>query len=324
MNDLELMRPMAAFAMVVDAGSFRAAADRLGLSPPYVSQMVSDLEARLGRQLLYRSTRRIALTTEGEAFLPHARALVEAFSEGLDVVRDARRSLTGRLRVSAPTVLASPAFARVLMGFAAAHPAMRLDISLEDRAIDPVAAQVDLALRIGDPGDDPRLARKLFTTRGILCCAPLVAMQIKHPKDMAALTWVRSPATPPRLTLRGLDGQTHAAEPEAQIVINNAALIRAMLAEGGCYALLPEFTVREALDAGTLAVACPDWSVPEVEVHALYTERRTALTNARAFVDAILEGLKGVPIPSSGKSDVREAFNSNSSDPAGRPVRPIP
>jgi len=291
MNDLNLMRPMAAFAMVVETGSFRAAADRLSLSPPYVSQMVSDLEARLGRQLLYRSTRRIALTPEGEAFLPHARALAEAFTEGLDTVRDARRRLSGRLRISAPTVLASPVFAHVVAEFAAAHPAMRLEIDLEDRAIDPVAAQIDLALRIGDPGDDSRLARKLFTTRGVICCAPAVAAEVTHPEDLAGLTWVRSPATNSRLSLRGPRGKKFVCEPDRQMVINNAALIRTMLAEGGCYALLPEFTVRETIAAEALAVACPLWSVPEVEVQALYTERRTALTNARAFVDAISKSL---------------------------------
>jgi DNA-binding transcriptional LysR family regulator len=248
---------------------------------------VSDLEARLGRQLLYRSTRRIALTAEGETFLPHARTLSEAFTTGLDTVRDAQRGLTGRLRVSVPTVLASPVFARVVTRFAEAHPAMRLEVNLEDRAIDPVLAQVDLALRIGDPGDDPRLARKLFTTRGIACCIPDVAAKIRHPRDLSTLTWIRSPATPARLVLRGPDGQAHTTEPEAQIVVNNAAMIRSMLAEGCYFALLPEFTVKEVLGSGTLAVACPDWSVPDVEVHALYTERRTALTNARAFVEAI-------------------------------------
>jgi DNA-binding transcriptional LysR family regulator len=294
MNNLDLMRPMVAFAMVVETGSFRAAADQLALSPPYVSQMISDLEVRLGRQLLFRSTRRIALTADGEAVLPHARALVDAFGQGLEVMRDSRCGLTGRLRISAPTVLASPVFARVLTKFAAAHPAMRLEIDLEDRAIDPVAAQVDLALRIGDPGDDPRLARKLFATRGVVCCAPDVAARISHPRELAALTWVRSPATLPRLNLSGPGGQRHAADPETQIVVNNAALIRAMLAEGGCYALLPDFTVREALGAGTLAIACPDWAIPDVEVHALYTERRTALTSARAFVEAVLEELKAV------------------------------
>ena len=292
MNDLDLLRPMAAFAMVVETGSFRAAADRLSLSPPYVSQMVSDLEARLGRQLLYRSTRRITLTPEGEIFLPHARALAEAFTTGVNTVRDARRSLSGRLRISAPTVLASPAFARVVARFAVTHPAMRLEMDLEDRAIDPIAAQVDLALRVGDPGDDARLARKLFSTRGMICCAPEVAAQVTQPEDLAGLTWVRSPATPSRLTLKGASGKSFVAVPDRQMVINNAALIRTMLVEGGCYALLPEFTVREALTSGELDLACSDWVVPDVAVHALYTERRTALTNARAFVEAVVEGLE--------------------------------
>ena len=291
MSDLDLLRPMLAFASVVETGSFRAAADRLVLSPAYVSQMVSELETRLGRQLLYRSTRRIALTAEGEAFLPHARTMSEAFANGLDTVRDARRGLTGRLRISAPTVLASPVFARLVSGFAAAHPALSHEVDLEDRVIDPVSAQVDLALRIGDPGDDPRLARKLFSTRGIVCCAPKLAPGLNSPQDLNGLTWLRSPSTPPRLTLAGPAGKRSVQVPDKQIVINNIALIQAMLIEGGGYALLPEFTVREALAAGTLARGCPKWSVPDVDVHALYTERRTALTNARAFVDHVQTAL---------------------------------
>jgi DNA-binding transcriptional LysR family regulator len=287
MSDLDLLRPMLAFATVVETGSFRAAADRLALSPPYVSQMVSDLEARLGRQLLYRSTRRIALTAEGEAFLPHARMLADAFVRGLDTVRDAKQGLTGRLRISAPTVLASPAFARVVSTFAADHPGIALEIDMDDRAIDPVAAQVDLALRIGDPGEDPRLARKLFTTRGVVCCAPQVAETLIEPENLAELTWLRSPATPTRLSLRGPGGRDFATEPDRQMVINNAALIRTLLQDGGSFALLPEFTIREALTTARLGIACPTWSIPEVGVHALYTERRTALTNARAFVDCL-------------------------------------
>ena len=287
MSDLDLLRPMLTFATVVEAGSFRAAADRLGLSAPYVSQMVSDLEARLGRQLLYRSTRRIALTADGESFLPHARDMADAFIHGLDTVRDARRSLSGRLRVSAPTVLASLAFARVVAGFANDHPAMQLEIDLDDRAVDPVAAQVDLALRIGDPGDDPRLARKLFTTRGLVCCAPRIAEGLKHPDALSTLTWLRSPSTPAALRLLGHRGQAVILEPAAQVVVNNAGLIHAMLAEGRAFALLPEFTVREAITSGALGIGCPDWTIPDVAVHALYTERRTALTNARAFVERI-------------------------------------
>ena len=105
------------------------------------------------------------------------------------------------------------------------------------------------------------------------------------------MTWLRSPSTPPRLTLANLAGKRIVQAPDRQIVINNAALIRTMLIEDGGFALLPEFTVREALAVGTLSRGCPEWSVPDVDVHALYTERRTALTNARAFVDHIQTAL---------------------------------
>lgn len=294
MNELDLLRPTLAFATVVETGSFRAAADRLGRSAPYVSQMISELEHRLGRQLLFRSTRRLSLTAEGEAFLPHARAMANAFNQGLDTVRDTRRNLAGRLRISAPSVLASPVFARIVSGFAAQYPGIELEIDLEDRVVDPVAARVDLALRIGDPGDDHRLARRLFTTRGVICCSPAMARKLSAPQDLAAFTWLRSPSTPRHLALIGPGGRKFGATPKAQIVVNNAALIRAMLAEGAGYALLPEFAIQEAVVEGVLAVALPDWCISEVSVLALYTERRTALTNARAFVDHVQAALSGI------------------------------
>src|SRR6056297_3141916 len=207
MNNLDLLRPVAVFHTVVAQGSFRAAADTLGLSPPYVSQMISDLEARLGRQLLYRSTRKIALTEAGEAFLPHAAALAGAFQSGLDSMSGEGSTLSGRLRVTAPTVASGPRFARVVAQFAHAHPDVALDITLDDTVLDPVAARVDLAIRIGDPGDDPRLARKLFETRGVVCCGAEQADVIRDVKDLNSLPWLRTPTMPRKMPLYAGDGR---------------------------------------------------------------------------------------------------------------------
>lgn len=291
MSDLDLLRPTLAFAAVVETGSFRAAAERLDLSPPYVSQLVSDLEARLGRQLLYRSTRKIALTADGETYVAHAQAMSQAFQSGIDAVRKDRTRLTGSLRVSAPTVLATPAFAKVLTGFTQRHPALRVSIDLDDRAVDPVAGRVDLAIRIGDPGDDPRLARKLFATRGVVCCAQGLATRLRDPADLETLAWLRSPAMPATLSLTGAGGKTATIAPAVQTVVNNASLIRSMLAAGAGFAVLPEFSIREGLAQGAYAVAMPAWSIPSVPVSVLFTERRTALTNARAFVDHVRASL---------------------------------
>jgi DNA-binding transcriptional LysR family regulator len=280
MHDLDLLRPSVAFAMVVEAGSFKGAAERLGLSAPYVSQLISDLEARLGRQLLYRSTRSISLTDSGAKFLIHARTLAEAFREGIADVREERLGLSGSLRVSAPTVLVSPVFTRLVQRFAQQHPDLHMQIDFDDKAVDPVASRVDLAIRVGDPGNDPRLARRLFVTRGLVCCSPDEARQIRNPGDLDKRMWLHSPITPERFLLNGPRGKQSAVKPSSRLVINNAAMIRAMLQEGGGFALFPEFAVREALASGELVDPLPGWSVPDVAVHALFTERRTALANS--------------------------------------------
>lgn len=291
MNNLDLLRPVAVFQAVVAQGSFRAAADSLGLSPPYVSQMISDLEARLGRQLLYRSTRKIALTEAGEAFLPHAAAIADAFQSGLDSMNREGSALRGRLRVTAPTVASGPRFGRVVAQFAQAHPDVALDITLDDTVLDPVAARVDLAIRIGDPGDDPRLARKLFETRGVVCCGPEQAKLVKDAKDLNGILWLRTPTMPRKMALFAQDGRETVIVPSRQLVVNSAPMIRAVLAEGDGFAIFPEFSVRDALADSTLCNPLPDFATATVPAYALFTERRTELTNARAFVDALVKGL---------------------------------
>lgn len=292
MNDLDLLRPMAVFAEVVDQGSFRGAAEKLSLSPPYVSQMISDLEARLGVQLLYRSTRRIALTEPGEAFVVHARTMAAAFRDG---IAGGTRALSGRLRISAPSVAAAPFFARVLGDFAREHPGVTVDLSLDDAVIDPIAARIDLAIRIGHPGDDPRLARKLFETRGVVCCGPGQLEGVSAPGDLRDYLWLRSPTMGASLTLfKG--AKRVAVTPSRQMIVNSAAMIRAALDEAEGYAIFPDFAVRDALEQGLMRNPLPDHATEPVPVYALYTERRTELTTARAFVEMLVKRLKGLSV----------------------------
>ena len=289
MNNLDLLRPTVVFAAVVDSGSFRSAADQLGLSAPYVSQLVSELESRLGRQLLYRTTRKLSLTAEGEVFLEHARKTSEAFRDGVLAVHNQRRALSGRLRVSVPTVLASSAFAQSINRFVKLHPAMRLEIDMNDHVVDPVQARMDLVIRVGDPGNDPRRARRLFTTSGVVCCAPSHAAHLRSPAELTTSVWLRSPAMSDKLQLVGPRQRSLSITPAAQVVINSASLIQTMVSQGAGFALFPSFAVADSLREGRLALAVPEWTISNVPVHALYTDRRTSLTNARSFVDHLLE-----------------------------------
>lgn len=288
MNNLDLLRPIAVFVEVVDQGSFKGAAERLALSPPYVSQLISDLEARLGRQLLFRSTRKIEMTDAGVEFLDHARKMSDAFSAALQ----SQTALSGRLRVTAPTVFAMPTFARIMSKFLEQHPDVSLEMILDDTAIDPVAARVDLSLRISDPGDDPRLARKLFETYGVVCCAPKIASKIHDIRDLTDLLWLRTPTTPHSLSLIDTKGKVCKVTPKHQMTVNSAEMIVALLKETSGFAVFPEFATVDTIDTGELVNPLPGCKTSVVPAYALYTERRTELSNARAFVNCLIDGLK--------------------------------
>lgn len=293
MNDMDLLRPAMTFAMVVEHGSFRAAAQHLGLSPAYVSQMISELEARLGRQLLYRSTRKISLTPEGETYQTHAIAMFQAFATGNAAMRQGGLGLSGHLRITVPTVLASPAFAKIVAKFCADNPELQLDITLDDAAIDPVAHRVDLAIRIGDAGQDPRLARKLFETYGVLLCASGWENPVADLSGLAQLRWLRTPKSAGNLRLRNMDtGRDVDVTPRQISIINNAQLIQELLRAAPSFAVFPEFAVRERLLNGTLYEPLPMYRTSSQPVYALFTERRTSLSNARAFVDAMMQWLR--------------------------------
>ena len=292
MNDLDLLRPATAFAAVVEEGSFRAAADRLGLSAPYVSQLVADLETRLGRQLLYRTTRKITLSADGERFLPIAQQIAGALRDGLSTFRSETANVVGRLRLSVPSVLASPYFARLLATFQSAHPLLELIVILDDEPSDPLDRQTDLAIRIGDPGNDDRPAKLLFRTHGVICASLQHANMIETPNDLNAIRWIKTPAMGASLELsRSGKSRTAKVEPNSAITTNNGQLTAHLVAEGLGWAIFPEFAVREAIASGQMTRALRDWAVRDVGVYGLYSARHSSLSNAKSFIDFIASRL---------------------------------
>ena len=299
--DLSLLKPAVVFATVVEAGSFRAGAERLGLSAAYVSQLVADLETRLGRQLLYRSTRKLALSSDGELFLGQARRLTEALEAGEALFREAEAGLTGRLRLSVPSVLATPAFAAIVDAFQARHPGLCLDLRLDDDPVDPLEGRIDLAIRIGPPAEDGRPARLLFRTQGVICAAPDAAQTLREPADLAGLRWIKTPAMGASLTLRDSAGEQAELRSDEVLVTNNGQLALHLVRRGTGWAVFPEFAVREALAQGVVARVLPDWSVPEVGVWGLHSARSAGLSTGRVFLDFLEARLRaGGRAPASG------------------------
>lgn len=282
----ERLRPVAVFATVAEAGTFRRAAEELGLSPPLVSQIVQGLEEDLGCQLIYRSTRRLVLTDAGSRLLEKARPGLEIIEKAITDLQDETSAAHGSLRVTAPTLFVSPAFSRFLSLYVRENPLIDLEVDLSDEHRDPIAGRIDLAIRIGNPEDGDRIFRKLFVTDAIVCGPPGMAARVHEPDGLNDLRFLHPPTVPRRITLRSADAVMETTA-DLHMVINNAALIRQMVAAGEGFALFPEFTVREALRSGELERLLPDWTAGSFPVGAIYSARRARLSPARHFVDAL-------------------------------------
>jgi len=292
---VDLLRPSAVFAAVVEDGSFRAAAKTLGLSAPFVSQLVSDLEDRLGTQLLFRSTRRLALTENGAAYLDQITTMLDAFQTGLSTIRAQKGGASGSLRVNAPTILATPFFARFLLRFQGDNPDVTLSIDMSDGHDNPIDREFDLAIRIGMPENDTRPARKMFETKVVVCASADIAQSVSTLADLDQLTWLIPRHLDPKQLhfTHSKTGETCALIAPERMKIDNNHLIHHLLAEGAGIAVFPEFAVAQALSEGRLVRLLPAWDLPVTGVYSLYSARRTSLSNARVFVDALAGFLQG-------------------------------
>ena len=171
------------FVRVMDRGNFSLAASDLGITPSAVSKLVSRLEDRLGVRLLERSTRRLALTPEGETFLLRARRIVADIEEAEAEVARVHGAPRGKLRINAGTAFGLHQLAPSLAEFLARYPEIDIELSITDRLVDLIEEQSDIAVRSGHIPDGPFVQRKLADLQRVICAAPKYLAQRGTPTD---------------------------------------------------------------------------------------------------------------------------------------------
>jgi DNA-binding transcriptional LysR family regulator len=165
---------MATFVRVVDAGSLSSAARSLPSSLTSVSRQISALEERFGTQLLLRTTRQLALTDDGRNLYERAKSILGELKEVEATLSRGRHEPSGRIRVSAPTLIGRLLIAPLLAEFLRRHPALAVELLLIDRAVDMIEEDIHLSLRVGHLPDSQMVARKLADLRMIVCArAPI-------------------------------------------------------------------------------------------------------------------------------------------------------
>jgi DNA-binding transcriptional LysR family regulator len=279
---------MEAFIRVVDAGSFSGAAKQLRIGQPAVSKIIAQLEERLGVRLLLRSTQRLMPTEAGRDFYERTKRVVEEADEAELAARGAAATLSGRLRVCAPVTLARLNIVPQLPAFLTAHPAIELEVVLEDRDIDLIEAGIDVALRLGEQADSALTARKLATSRRVVVGTPayfeargvpqtpadlLAHSVIVYEQAAGGTTWTfRKGAAETPVTVDGRLRFTAAEGARAAVLADLGISI------GGS-----EWLFSPELKSGAVTPVLADWWLPEVELWAVFPAGRRASAKAQAF-----------------------------------------
>lgn len=289
---IDILRPIAAFTVVVETGSFRAAAAKLGLSPAVVSHHVSTLEKRFDVPLLYRTTRKLTLTDTGREVAELGRTICDAGSAAYDTLQNRSSEPTGLLRVTAPAVFQYGPFLTDVSEFLKDHPSVRLQLDFSDKTVDLIDEGYDAAIRIGKLEDSALIARRVVGGSQVICAAPsyLDGMELpKAPADLASLELIKAPGQTGNFKLR------HKLEVQADVdvkctvrasVSTGYAAMR-MALDGAGLVLLPRYLVRDILGQSLIEVL-PDWSAPEFSAYAVWPRNVGARSLAKAFVNHLL------------------------------------
>ena len=278
-----------AFVRTVEANSFTAAAQQLGVAKSAISRRVSDLEHRLGTQLIIRSTRALSLTEAGTTLFYQAKHLLEDWLEAECAARDDHSALTGTIRFAAPLSFGIDHLGPALIAFQASHPGIFLDVDFSDRQVDLTAEGIDLAVRIGQLRDSSLVARKLAPVRMIAAASPDFLKAHGTPKtvaDLRAMTELKYSNRPDiSWTFQAPDGDRHTVSLVAAMRSSNGQFIKEAAIAGQGLTIQPNFILYDALRDGRLVQLLSDHQLDEIGIYAVYPQTRHLSLRVRALVD---------------------------------------
>lgn len=280
---------------VAELGGFARAADSLDLSKAAVSIAVQRMEASLGTQLFHRTTRRVHLTADGQAFYERARDLLDDMDELHGMFQRDGGALKGRLRVDMPAGMASMFVIPRLPEFLDRHPELSIEISGTDRRVDVVREGFDCVMRIGTLEDSSLVARPLGVVRLINCASPGYLRRHGTPRTIEDLRHHRLVHYASTLGQRPLgfeypDGDGHAAMPMAgAVTVNNGSAYEAAAVAGLGIIQVPATAMQARLAAGELVEILPDFAPPPMPIALLYAQRRNLPRRVRVFMDWIAQ-----------------------------------
>lgn len=281
---------MTTFVAVVDCAGFAGAARKLNLSAPAVTRAVAELEARIGVQLLTRTTRVVRVTDAGASYVEDCRRILAEVEEADAAASGAHATARGQLTVTAPVLFGRICVAPVVTDYLRRHPEVTVSCWFVDRVVNMVDEGVDIAVRIGLLPDSSLHASRVGQVRQVVCAAPSYLAShaaIEKPEDLAAHCVISAQpvtaGTQWRFAARDGGASVVKVNPRVTTTTNDSAA--AMAVEGFGVTRLMSYQAAPYVAAGTLQCVLVDHEPPPVPVHVIHREGRRVSQKVRAFRD---------------------------------------
>jgi DNA-binding transcriptional LysR family regulator len=282
-------RQISTFVEVVARGSLSAAARAEGIAPAMIGRRLDALEARLGVKLLQRTTRKLALTDEGTAFLEDCQRILAELEEAETAVAERSAKATGHLLVSAPAGFGRQHVATLLPSFLAEHREVTVHLNLNDRVVDVIGEGIDVAIRIATLTDSSLVGVKLADNQRVLVATPAYLKRNGTPQTLADLARHNCLAISSEGSQRGWtfrdNGKTVTLKVTGNMVCNDGAVLHHWALSGKGLAWRSMWEVGGDIEAGRLVTVLDQHAAPGNDIYAVFAQRRHLPLRIRAFVD---------------------------------------
>ncbi|MGA8261552.1 MAG: LysR family transcriptional regulator [Arenicellales bacterium] len=291
---------MRVFAQVVEAKSFTAAADKLGMSKSLTSRHVSALERALSTKLLNRSTRKLSLTEAGSVFYEHCAAIVREAQLAEENLTRTQSEPAGLVRMTAVPAFAVRHVLPALSEFYQKYPKIKVKLSCSNRRIDLGDEGFDLGIRVSADPEPNLVARKLAVNRAVLCASPAYLERRgtpRRPDDLSRHDCVLFPPRSPRgIWMLRREGRKYSVQVAGVFETDEMDAVHAATLAGLGIGILPVYMAGDALREGRLVPLLRQYRVvPQAAIYLVYLPNRTLSSRVRVLIDFLAERFKPVP-----------------------------
>jgi DNA-binding transcriptional LysR family regulator len=286
---MDQFKQLSTFVDVVGKGSLSAAARAEGVAPAMISRRLDALEARLGVKLLQRTTRKIALTHEGTAFLESCQRILADLENAEASVAERSTAASGHLSISAPAGFGRQHIAPLLPSFLAEHQNVTLALNLNDRVVDLIGEGVDVAVRIASLTDSGLVGVKLADNQRVVVASPAYLQRHGRPASLDDLASHNCLTISSEGSQRGWvfrhNGRNVTLKVSGNMGCNDGAVLHDWALSGKGLAWRSMWEVGAAIEAGQLVTVLDEFSAPDNAIYAVFAQRQHLPLRIRAFVE---------------------------------------